>query len=150
MKRLLMLAAVIALAACTKPAAEADANMALPEANLADANMSDANMADTNMGATAMASINGTSWEFKGSKGEAMTESVDADGKYITNANGKHSDHGTAVMKGGKVCFTSAMTKDGEMCWTNPNVAAGASAETTSDKGEKVTVKRVAYAPLTM
>ena len=53
-------------------------------------------------------------------------------------------------MKDGKACFTSAMTKDGEVCWTDPTVAVGQSVNTTSDKGEKLTVTRVAYVPLTM
>jgi hypothetical protein len=62
----------------------------------------------------------------------------------------EHIDHGTAVMKGGKACFTSAMDKEGEVCWTDPMVAIGGSGETTSDKGEKITVKRTDYVPLTM
>jgi len=77
---------------------------------------------------------------------------IDATGKYITQEKdgGKHVDHGTAVMKDGKACFTSAMDKTGEVCWTDPKLAEGQSGETTSDKGEKLTVTRVAYAPLTM
>ena len=47
-----------------------------------------------------------------------MQESVDADGKYITVSGKEHIDHGTAVMKDGKACFTSAMDKQGEVCWT--------------------------------
>jgi hypothetical protein len=48
-------------------------------------------------------------------------------------------------MKDGKACFTSAMNKEGEVCWTDPKVEVGQSGETTSDKGEKLTVKRIAY-----
>ena len=99
----------------------------------------------------ALTSINETSWEYTDAKtGKPMQESVDATGKYITQSGKEHIDHGTAVMKDGKACFTSAMTKDGEICWTDPMVAIGQSGETTSDKGEKLTVKRVAYVPLTM
>jgi hypothetical protein len=36
------------------------------------------------------------------------------------------------------------------VCWTDPKVEIGQSGETTSDKGEKLAVKRVAYTPLTM
>ena len=53
-------------------------------------------------------------------------------------------------MKGTKLCFTSAMNKDGETCWQDPLLAVGESGESVSDKGEKVTVKRVAYRPLSM
>ena len=99
----------------------------------------------------ALASINETSWEFTDTEsGKAIQESVDANGKYIANAGTEHFDHGTAVMKDGKACFTSAMNDDGEECWTDPMLAEGQSGETTSDKGRKLTVKRIAYVPLTM
>jgi hypothetical protein len=51
-------------------------------------------------------------------------------------------------MKDGKACFTSAMTSEGEICWTTEPVAIGHSMTTTSDKGEKLTVTRVAYRPM--
>ena len=80
-----------------------------------------------------------------------VRESIDAKGNYIENAvSGKHIDHGTAVMKGGKACFTSAMNDKGEMCWTTSPVAIGRSMHTVSDKGDKLTVTRVAYKPMSM
>ena len=92
-----------------------------------------------------------TSWTFTDKAGTKVVESIDADGKYISNtAAGKHLDHGTAVMKGGKACFTSLMTKDGETCWTTRRVDVGQAMKTVSSKGEKLTVTRVAYAPLEM
>ncbi len=94
-------------------------------------------------------SINETSWEYT-RDGKAMQESVDASGNYIITSGTEHIDHGTAVMKDGKACFTSAMTKEGEICWTDPKLDVGASGETVSDKGEKLRLKRVAYAPKTM
>jgi len=94
--------------------------------------------------------IKHTTWTFvdPGKKVKAI-ESVDADGNYIENAvSGKHIDHGTSVMKDGKACFTSAMTKEGEVCWTTlPHaLKIGHSFVTTNDKGEKLKVTRVAYA----
>ena len=95
--------------------------------------------------------LNETSWTFTDKKGVKIQESIDADGKYIANsAAGKHIDHGTGVMKGDKACFTSAMDKKGEICWTTRPVAIGHTMMTKSDKGEKLTVKRVAYTPLSM
>lgn len=140
MRKLILVAAVAALAGCSQEAAAPaeDANLAM-----------EANVADAAAAGTALASINETSWEYT-EDGKPMQTSVDASGNYITNSGTEHIDHGTAVMKDGKVCFTSAMTKDGEVCWTDPMLAEGASAESTSDKGEKLTVKRVAYVPLTM
>jgi hypothetical protein len=92
-----------------------------------------------------------TTWTFTGKDGTKVKESIDADGNFITNSvAGKHLDHGTAVMKDDKACFTSLMTKDGEVCWTTKPVKVGQSMKTTSDKGEKLTVTRVAYSPLHM
>jgi hypothetical protein len=149
MQKIILVAAVVALAGCNqqKPAEPAnDANVAM------DVNASiDANMSDTNTAGTALASLNETSWEYTDNKtGKPIQESIDATGKYIAVSGKEHFDHGVAVMKAGKACFTSAMNKDGETCWTDPMVAIGGSGETTSDKGEKLTVKRVAYVPLTM
>ncbi|HJP68081.1 MAG TPA: hypothetical protein VJ846_04190 [Sphingomicrobium sp.] len=92
-----------------------------------------------------------TTWTFTDSKGTKVQESIDAKGNFIAqSAEGKHLDHGTSVMKNSKACFTSAMTKEGEVCWTTKPVAVGQSLETVSDKGEKLTVTRTAYVPLSM
>ena len=70
---------------------------------------------------------------------------------FLRNAvDGKHLDHGASLMKGDKACFTSAMNKDGEICWTTKPVEVGQSMDTVSSKGEKLTVSRVAYVPLSM
>ncbi len=149
MRALLLLTATVALIACDK---SAEAPAANDMAMNADANMAMDNMADANMAAPmALASINETTWEFTDAKsGKPIQESVDASGKYIAVSGKEHIDHGTAVMKGGKACFTSAMDKEGEVCWTDPMIAPGQSGETTSDKGEKLALKRTAYVPLTM
>ena len=150
MRALLLLTATIALAACNNKAADAPAANDMAMNADAGADMADANMADANMAAPmALASINETTWEFT-EDGKAIQESVDAAGKYIAVSGKEHMDHGTAVMKDGKACFTSAMDKEGETCWTDPMIAVGQSGETTSDKGEKLTIKRTAYVPLTM
>ena len=96
--------------------------------------------------------LNETTWTYVDKKMK-VRESIDASGNYIENAvSGKHVDHGTAVMKGDKACFTSAMTKEGELCWTTPRdaVKIGHSFVTTSDKGRKLKVTRLAYAKLSM
>lgn len=137
--------AVLTLMACSKPAETpaTDANAAMNDTN--------ATMMDGNATATPAAfEIKGTSWEFTDKDGQAIFESVDENGNYIANSGDKHVDHGTAVMKDGKACFTSAMDKEGEVCWSNPELEVGQSGETTSDKGEKLTVKRVEYKALTM
>jgi hypothetical protein len=96
--------------------------------------------------------INETSWAFIDKKMK-VRETIDKDGNYIENAvSGKHIDHGTVVMKNSKVCFTSAMTNEGEMCWTAPRTVLkiGQSFVAKSDKGEKLRVTRIKYTPLKM
>jgi hypothetical protein len=126
--------AVLALMACNKPAETTTENVA--EENMA----MDANAVVT----PAAFQINETTWEFT-DDGKAMTESIDASGNYVAWAGNEHIDHGTAVMKDGKACFTSAMDKEGEVCWTAQPTEIGQSMDTTSDKGKKLTVKRVAF-----
>ena len=131
--------AVLALVACNKPAETTTENIA--EENMAmDANAMDANAVAT----PAAFQINETTWEFT-RKGKATTETIDASGNYVAWSGDEHVDHGTAVMKDGKACFTSAMDQEGEVCWTTADTAIGSSMDTTSDKGEKLTVKRVEY-----
>ena len=92
-----------------------------------------------------------TTWTYTDHDGTKVKESIDANGNYIANTiAGKHLDHGTAVMKDAKACFTSKMDKKGEVCWTTKPVKVGQSVGTVSDKGEKLTVTRVKYAPLKM
>ena len=130
--------AVLALVACSKPA---ETNNDAMDANMAmDANAT----ADANMVTPAAFQINDTTWEFT-MDGKAQTETIDANGNYVAWAGDEHIDHGTAVVKGDKVCFDSAMDQEGEECWTTSTVEVGQSFETTSDKGEKLTVKRVAF-----
>ena len=134
--------AVLALMACNKPAETTVENIA--EENMAmDANAMDANA----MATPAAFQINDTSWEFT-REGKNITESIDASGNYVAWAGTEHVDHGTSVMKDGKACFTSAMDKQGEVCWTTKPTDIGQSMDTTSDKGEKLTVKRVAVVPV--
>ena len=130
--------AVLALVACNKPADTTE--------NVAEENMAmDANAMDANAVATPAAfQLNETTWEFT-DDGKAMTESIDASGNFVAWSGKEHIDHGTSVMKDGKACFTSAMDKEGEICWTTQAVEIGQSMDTTSDKGKKLTVKRVAY-----
>jgi len=130
--------AVLALVACNKPAETTTENVA--EENI----MADENAMDANLATPAAFQLNETSWEFT-DDGKPMKETIDASGNYIAWSGNEHIDHGTAVVKDGKACFTSAMDKEGEICWTTQPVEIGQSIDVTSDKGEKLTVKRIAY-----
>ena len=147
MRLLTLSIAVIALAACQKTTTTTTTTN--EAANTTDINVVDANMTNASAPAAALTTLNETSWEFN-QKGKDVQESVDATGKYITVSGKEHIDHGTAVMKDGKGCHTSAMNKAGEVCWTDPLIAEGGSGVTVSDKGEKLPIKRIAYVPHTM
>lgn len=142
-KILLLAAATVALAGCSKeqaaPPAD-DANLAAADANAA---MADANAAAPAATPAAM-SLNGTSWTYT-RKGKNIQESIDATGNYVSSSGTEHIDHGTYVLKDGKQCFTSAMDKEGQVCWTAKDAAIGETAEAVSDKGEKLMVTHVAY-----
>ena len=136
MRAMICLTAAVALAACSKQTAPP------PAAN---------NMAEMNATAPAATpaafQLDGTSWTFKDKNGKDVQESIDAAGNFVAMSGGKEVDHGTSVMKGDKACFTSAVDKSGEVCWTTKPVEVGQSMDTVSDKGEKLTVSRVAYVP---
>ncbi len=107
--------------------------------------------ARTAAAAPAAFQLNETTWTYTNKNGTKVKESIDSKGNYIANSvDGKHLDHGTSVMKSDKACFTSAMTKEGEVCWTTKAVAIGQSMDSVSSKGEKLTLTRVGYVPLTM
>lgn len=165
MRKVMLIAAVAAVSACQQKAAE--------PAN--GANVAEANQAAPAATPAAM-SLNETSWTFT-EDGKKILESIDASGNYIASSvaedvdhvdhgnhvdhidhgdhgghgdQGAHVDHGTYVAKDGKHCFTSAMNKEGEVCWTSKGAAIGETVEAVSDKGEKLMVTRVAYVAATM
>ena len=138
MRKLILIAAIAALSACNKEEAAAPAN---------DANVA---AAEAPAAVPAAMSLNETTWTYTDKDGKNTEESIDASGNYISTVGAAHEDHGTMVMKDAKACFTSAMNKDGEMCWTVADTAIGATTETVSDKGEKLMVTRVAYVAKTM
>ena len=147
MRKIWLIAGCAALAACQQQAAEPANDLNTAEVvDEADAN---AAAADANA-ASATNNYNESSWEFT-YKGKPMLESIDASGNFIAESEGKHVDHGTSVVKGTKICFTSTMKpEEGEDCWQDPKLEIGQTGESVSDKGEKVTLKRVAYQPLKM
>ena len=136
MRLTICLTAALVLAACSKQAAPP-----------AESNATDAS-ANAPAATPAAFQLNETSWTYT-YKGKPTQESVDASGNWIVTQDGKQTDHGTSTMKGDKACFTSAVTKDGEECWTTKPLDVGQSMDTVSDKGNKLTVTRVAYVPVT-
>ena len=138
MKKLLLLAGCAALAACTQnqeAATNAEANVAIAEA-------------DANVAAPAEFTLAGTTWDYT-MDGKPHTTSIDEAGNYDTNSGAEHVDHGKLAMVDGKGCFTSAMNNDGPECWTVQQTEIGQSMESTSDKGNKLTVTGRDYVAFT-
>src|SRR4051794_29634228 len=136
MRLTICLTVALALCACSKPAETPPA---------ADNGVAEANA--TAPATPAGFQLNETAWTFPDTDGKKVDESVDASGNFVAISGGKRIDHGTAVMKGDKACFTSAEDKQGEVCWTTKATEIGQAFDTVSDKGKKLTVTRVAYTP---
>jgi len=133
MKKFTILAGAALLAACgTAETEEADVAVAETEAPVEVAPLYESN------------------WTFS-RDGADYVESIDADGLYITNEGDAHADHGSYEMVDGKHCFTSAMTDEGQVCWTTPaTIEVGDTVEAVSDKGEQLSVTRQEFDMLTM
>ncbi|MGZ8998346.1 MAG: hypothetical protein ACXW2T_05765, partial [Allosphingosinicella sp.] len=133
----------------TEAGSESTIREHLLNGNTAAKSVAPANTAEAQAPSEVM-SLAETTWTFT-QDGKQIQESIDASGNYIANAGDEHIDHGTYAQVAGKQCFTSAMTNEGQECWTAPaEMEVGASAEITSDKGEKLTVTRQQYVPMTM
>lgn len=136
--RLICLTAAVALCACSKPA-----ESPTPAAdNAAEANASASATPDATL------KINETSWTYTDKEGRKVQESIGPDGKYVSTASdGKHVDHGKAWVQADKVCFDSEMDKEAETCWKAGRAEIGQTMEAVSDKGERLSVTRIAYVP---
>ena len=137
MNKLVLIAGCAALAACGEreaaPPAE-DANIVVTET-------------ESNVAAPAAeVPLAETSWDHM-DDGKLQRTSIDGAGNYETNAGSEHVDHGKLTRVDGKACFTSAMNQDGPECWTVQQVEVGQAFESTSDKGNKLTVTRRDYVP---
>lgn len=92
----------------------------------------------------------GTSWTFTpDAKTGLITATFGTDGHYYDINNGKMVESGTFVSKDGKVCENVDGTpQDDHVCWTIPNPLPpmGGKADTTSDKGQTVTLTRITFA----
>lgn len=129
MKKLIALAAVLALAACAEPAQQEEA--AAPAATEAPAV------------AVANGSPPGT-YEATGPDGTVGTTVINADGTYTdTAADGTVVAEGTWAVVDGKTCFTPTTEGMEPMCFTESAPAEDGSFTATPDSGDPVTVRPV-------
>lgn len=125
MKKLVMIAAIVALAGCSQQAEkQAEAESAPVEA-AAPAEADSASLAGD--------------YDVKMADGKMGKTTINADGTFVdTGPDGKEVK-GKFAMKDGKECF-DADGDEAEVCWTSAKPGADRSFTSTSDKGETVTV----------
>ena len=138
MKNLLLVAAAIAaLGGCQKPATTSNETNETAAANSAATAPAPAPAAMV----TANGSTPGT-YEVTTKDGKIGHTVLNADGTYVdTDPSGKETK-GAWSVTGGKTCFDPEGA-EGPACYAEGAVGADGSFTATSDKGEKVTVKKV-------
>lgn len=129
MKKLILLAGIVALAGCSEAAPEAPATPA-PEATTAAVDPMETAAGD---------------YTVTNADGTKMNVTISADGTYVDILDGKEAERGTYARVDGKSCFTKAGETEA-MCWTDAPPAADGSWTATADDGTTVTVMRVAAA----
>lgn len=126
MKKLVLLAAVAALSACSQKAEESKETAAAPAEAAAPAAAADSGTAP------------GT-YDVKMADGTMATSTINADGTYVdTDAKGK-AVKGQFAQHDGKDCFDPDGDEPG-MCWSTSKPAADGSFTATADDGTVVTV----------
>lgn len=130
MKKLLLLAGIAALAACSQKAEEPKENAAAPVENTAA----------TAPAATDSATTAPDDYDVKMADGKMASTTINADGTYVdTGPDGKQTK-GKFAHKDGKDCFDPD-GDEAEMCWTVSPAAADGSFTAKSDDGKmQVTV----------
>ena len=134
MKKILLLATVAALAACS-PKTE---NTAAPANDVTAPDT--ANDAMANDAAAAWTGFEPGTYAVTDGKGAKSDVTINSDGTYTgTDAAGK-TESGTFVMTGAKGCFTAKGAA--EMCYTNSAPGTDGSWSGTGDDGSKATVMK--------
>lgn len=133
MKKLIVAASIMVLAACTQPA-EQNEEVAAPAET------------ETAVPTVANGSPPGT-YEATAADGSVVTTVINADGSYSdTAADGTLLAEGTWAVVDGKTCFTPTTEGQEPMCFTESAPAEDGSFIATPDSGDPVTVRPAAAA----
>lgn len=124
MKKLILIASCVSLAACSQGDAPAEADKEMMAA--------DTTTEDT---------LEGT-YEATGADGVSSVTTVDAEGNYTVSVDGAEVEAGTVVETATQTCFNSAEEGSAPKCWTDGEPAEDGSWVATSDDGETMTIKK--------
>lgn len=136
MRSLVLIAATVALSACSQGADEAPA--ASETAQTATASET-AEAAPSGTSALAAADAAGT-YTVTWADGTTTSTTINADGTYVDTMDGEETSHGTWAVKDGRSCLTPE--GGAELCWTDSAPAADGSWTATADDGTTVTVTK--------
>lgn len=133
MKKLIVAASILILAACTQPAEQSGEATAPPEAEAAAPTVANGSPPGT--------------YEATAADGSVMTTVINADGTYSdTAADGTLVAEGTWAVVDGKTCFTPTTEGQVPMCFAESAPADDGSFIATPDSGDPVTVRPAATA----
>ncbi len=126
-KKLILIAGCVALAACSKSEAPKEAEAATTETAAAEAPAEEV--------------LAGT-YDVTAADGAKTSVTIDAANNYTVMADGKEAGRGTVAMTKDQTCFNAAEEGSAPVCWTAGEPAADGSYVSTNDDGEKVTVMK--------
>ena len=133
MKKLLIAASILTLAACAEPAQQEEAPVDTAEAEAPTPTVANGSPPGT--------------YEATAADGTVVTTVINADGTYSDSASdGTVLAEGNWAVVDGKTCFTPSGEGSATMCFTESEPAEDGSFIATPDEGDPVTVRPAAAA----
>ncbi|MGV2496433.1 hypothetical protein [Pelagerythrobacter aerophilus] len=135
MRSLVLIAAMVALSACSQGADETPAPADTTDAAAVPAETADAAGGTTSaLAAEDAAGTYTVTW----ADGTITSTTINDDGTYVDMMEGEETAHGVWAVKEGKSCLTPE--GGAELCWTDSAPGADGSWTATADDGTTVTV----------
>lgn len=124
MKKLILIAGCVSLAACSQGEAPAEADKEMMAAETA-----------------AEETLVGT-YDATGADGVTSVTTVDTEGNYTVTVDGAEVEAGTVVETADQTCFNSSEEGSAPECWTDGEPAEDGSWVATSDDGATMTITK--------
>jgi hypothetical protein len=140
MRSLVLIAATVALSACSQGADETPAPAETTDAAAAPADAAGATGGTSALAAADAAGTYTVTW----ADGTTTSTTINADGTYVDMMGDEETARGVWAVKEGKSCLTPE--GGAELCWTDSAPAADGSWTATADDGTTVTVVKAGAA----